>query len=164
MYDIRPTKYDIRPTKYNIRHTKYETRNAKYTAGFSLIEVLIAVVLVGLAVAALVGASRAFTIANASGADLSTAEFLIEQIRELTTLLSFDDLNGFASASFSPPISADGSPLNDFAGFTQQVTVEKVSAANFEQAADPSDFVRVTVRVLLNSREISSVRWIRARY
>jgi hypothetical protein len=127
---------------------------------------LIAVVLVGLAVAALVGASRAFTIANASGADLSTAEFLIEQIRERTTLLSFDDLNGFASGSpFSPPISADGSPLNHFAAFSQQVTVEKVSATNFEQVVVvPSDFVRVTVRVLLNSREISSVRWIRARY
>jgi prepilin-type N-terminal cleavage/methylation domain-containing protein len=150
---------------YDIRHTKYEIRPTKCKAGFSLIEVLIAVVLVGLAVAALVGASRAFTIANASGADLSTAEFLIEQIRERTTLLSFDDLNGFASRSpFSPPISADGRPLNHFAAFTQQVTVEKVSATNFEQAADPSDFVRVTVRVLLNSREISSVRWIRARY
>lgn len=157
---------EIRPTKYDLRNTKYEIRPTKYTAGFSLIEVLIAVVLVGLAVAALLGASRAFTIANASGADLSTAEFLVEQIRERTALLSFDDLNGFASGSpFSPPISADGSPLNHFAAFTQQVTVENVNAANFEQVvAGPSDFVRVTVRVLLNSREISSVRWIRARY
>jgi prepilin-type N-terminal cleavage/methylation domain-containing protein len=158
--------YDIRPTKYDLRNTTYEIRPMKCKAGFSLIEVLIATVLIGLAVAALLGASRAFTIANASGADLSTAEFLIEQIRERTALLSFDGLNGFASGSpFSPPISADGSPLNDFAGFTQQVTVENVSAANFEQVvAVPSDFVRVTVRVLLNSREISSVRWIRARY
>jgi len=140
--------------------------------------------LVGLAVAALVGASRAFTIANASGADLSTAEFLIEQIRELTTLLpvvdpqtgttfgpeeaglaNYDDLDDFDGANFSPPISANRTALSNFAGFSQQVTVEKVSATNFEQVvAGPSDFVRVTVRVLLNSREISSVIWIRARY
>jgi len=144
---------------YDIRHTKYKT-------GFSLIEVLIAILLVGLAVAALLGASRSFTIANASGADLSTAEFLIEQIRERTAMLSFDDLDDFASGSpFSPPISADGSVLQDFAAFTQQVTVENVSAANFEQVVPgPSDFVRVTVKVLLNGREISSASWIRAQY
>jgi len=152
--------------KFEIQNSKFKISRLWRGGGFSLIEVLIAAVLIGLAIAALLGASRSFTIANASGADLSTAEFLIEQIRERSALLSFDDLNGLASGSpFSPPISADGNVLNDFADFTQQVTVQKVDKANFEQVvAGPSDFVRVTVRVLLNSREISSVRWIRARY
>jgi prepilin-type N-terminal cleavage/methylation domain-containing protein len=152
--------------KIENRKSKIENPHLWRGSGFSLIEVLIAAVLVGLAVAALLGASRSFTIANASGADLSTAEFLIEQIRERTALLSFDELNGFAAGSpFSPPISADGSLLTDFAAFTQQVTVENVSASDFEQVpTGPSDFVRVTVKVLLNGREISSVKWIRARY
>ena len=154
-----------------LQNSKFKIRDSRFPPqagnGFSLIEVLIATLLVGLAVAALLGASRSFTMANASGADLSTAEFLIEQIRERTTLLSFDDLHGFAGGSpFSPPISADGNVLNNFAAFSQHVTVENVSAANFEQvvADHSSDFVRVTVKVFLNSREISSVRWIRARY
>jgi hypothetical protein len=54
---------------------------------FSLIEILIATILVGLAVTALLVASSSMTIANGAGTDLSTAEFLIEQIRELTALL-----------------------------------------------------------------------------
>jgi len=161
-------------------------RHTRYSNGFSLVEVLIAVVLVGLAIAALLASNSALTIANSEGAELSTAEFLSEQIRELTAMLnvvdpetgigtfgpeepnfiSYDDVDDFDGAVFSPPISADRSTLNDFSAFTQQVTVENVSASNFELVVGDhsSSFVRVTVRVLLNAREISSACWIRARY
>lgn len=159
---------------------------ATNTSGFSLIEVLISTILVGLAIVALLTASSAFTIANGAGADLSTAEFLIEQIRELTAMLpvidpetgtavfgaeeaslsGYDDLDDFNGAVFSPPVGTNRAVLNSFAAFSQQVTVENVSRANFEQvvAHHGSNFVRVSVRVLLGSKEIASVSWIRARY
>ena len=135
--------------------------------GFSLVEVLIAIVLIALAIFSLVAANSSFTKANGAGADLSTAEFLIEQIRERTALADYDDLlNDFDDANYSPPINSNGEVLNDFAAFSQQVTVENVSASNFENVvADySSDFIRVTVRVFLNSNEISSASWIRAQY
>ena len=135
--------------------------------GFSLVEVLIAIVLVALAIVSMVAANSSFTKANGAGADLSTAEFLIEQIRERTTLVDYDDLlNDFDDANYSPPINSNGEVLNDFAAFSQQVTVENVSASNFENvvADHSSDFIRVTVRVFLNSNEISSASWIRAQY
>ncbi len=134
--------------------------------GFSLIEVLIAILLVGLAIVALVTASGSFTIANGAAADLSTAEFLVEQIRERTALLSYDDLEGVTFPPYSPPIDVNGGVLSNFAAFTQQITVENVSGADFEQVVSnhASPFVRVTVRVVLNSKEISSASWIRARY
>jgi len=138
-------------------------------AGFSLIEVLVAIILVGIAIAALVAASSSFTRANAAGAELATAEFLIEQIRELTAMLPYDDLDDFVGAdgveSFCPPISADRTVLNDFAAFTQKVTVKNVSESDLEQVVGyHSRFVRVSVEVSLNSRPISSVSWIRANY
>jgi type II secretory pathway pseudopilin PulG len=154
--------------------------------GFSLIEAMFAVLLVGLAIAALVGANAAFTRANGAGADISTAEFLLEQIKELTATVAvvdpetetatfgaeegsvglYDDLDDFDGASFSPPIGVDRTSLTDFGAFTQQVTVQNVSASDFESvvADHSSDFVRVSVKVLLNSKEISSASWIRARY
>ena len=155
--------------------------------GFSIIEVLVAIMLVGLAIASLVAANGAFTMANGAGTDLSTAEFLIEQIRELTTLLpvvdpqsgttsfgpesgetiaNYDDLDDFDGAAFSPPINAARSSLTDFTSFSQQVTVENVNQSNFEQVVSDhsSNFVRVTVKVFLNSNEISSTSWLRARY
>jgi len=162
-------------------------RNTKYESGFSLVEVLIAVLLIGIAVASLVASNSAFTKANSAGTDLSTAEFLVEQIRELTALLpvidpgstvwtfgpesgetlaTYDDLDDFDGTSFSPPINANRSPLNDLAAYSQQVTVENVSTSNFEQVVSDtsSSFVRVTVRIYLNSKEISSASWLRARY
>jgi prepilin-type N-terminal cleavage/methylation domain-containing protein len=167
-------------------------RNTKYKSGFSLIEVLIAILLIGLAVASLMAANSAFTKANGAGTDLSTAEFIAEQIRELTALLpvvepgtpenvddvfgpelpdettlaSYDDLNDFDDKSFSPPINANRIALNDLAAYSQQVTVENVDKSNFEQvvADHGSSFVRVTVRVYLNSKEITSANWLRARY
>lgn len=156
--------------------------------GFTLIEVLIAAILVGVSIAALVGANSSFTIANAAGTDMSTAEFLVEQIRELTTMLpvidpqtevafdakeiswtSYDDVDDFDDFS-SPaggPISANRTVLAEFAAFSQQVTVEKVNPSNLDLAvADgyDSDFLRVTVRVLQNGRQVVSASWIRALY
>ena len=165
-------------------------REKKYRSGFSFVEVLFAVLLIGLAVASLMAANGAFTKANGAGTDLSTAEFLIEQIRELTmllpvvepgtpesgvdvfgpesgeTLATYDDLNDFDGATFSPPIDVNRNVLSNFAAFRQNVTVENVNKSDFEQvvADHGSSFVRVTVSVSLNSTEISSTSWLRARY
>jgi type II secretory pathway pseudopilin PulG len=136
------------------------------SSGFSLVEVLFAILLVGLAITALLLASNSFTIANDAGTDLSTAEFLIEQIRERTALLDYDDLEGVTFPTYSPPINVNGEVLNNFAAFSQQVTVENVSESNFENVVPDhgSRFIRVTVKVFLNAKEISSTSWIRARY
>jgi len=155
-------------------------------AGFTLIEVLMVIILIGLGVVSLVAASSSFTKANGAGSQITTAEFLVEQIKELTIMLpvidpqtetavhgpeeaslaDYDDLDDLDGAVFSPPISAGRENLSDLAGFSQRVTVENVSASNFEQVVGDhsSFFVRVTVTVFLNSREICSTSWIRARY
>lgn len=156
------------------------------SAAFTLIEVLVAILLVGLAVTALLVTNRALTQSNSAGLEISTAEFLIEQIKELTALLAvidpedgftqfgpeetsladYDDLDDFDGASFSPPINADRQTLNNFSAYRQQVTVQNVSTSNFSLpvADHTSDVVRVTVRIYLNSRLVSEENWIRARY
>jgi prepilin-type N-terminal cleavage/methylation domain-containing protein len=156
---------------------------------FTLVEVLIATVLVGLALAALVAANSSLTIANDAGSDLSTAEFLIEQIREMTTMLpvadpntdtwdvlgpeagettaTYDDVDDFDNAVFTPPINANRLPLTPYATFNQQVTVQKVNPTDFTQVvadAHGSSFIRITVTVNQNGRPISSTSWVRARY
>jgi prepilin-type N-terminal cleavage/methylation domain-containing protein len=165
--------------------TIMQGRQCRY--GFTFIEVLIATLLVGLAVAALLVANQAFTRTNDVGVDLSTAEFLTEEIRELMTLLpvvdpqtgsatfgpetgetlaGYDDLDDFDGATFSPPINAGRYTLSEYATFSQRVTVENVSASNFEQVVSDhgSDFVRVTVNVYQNAQRVASTSWLRARY
>jgi len=156
--------------------------------GFTLAEILVAVVIIGIAIAALVGANGAFTQVNGAAVDLSTAEFLIEEIRELTTALpvidpdtgtdtfgpesgettvaDYDDLDDFDNAGFCPPVDVTGDPLTDFGSFTQQITVEYVKPSSLEELEDnpPSDFIRITVVIVQNNRPVSSASWIRANY
>ncbi len=164
----------------------------RYEGGFSFIEVLIAIVLVGIAIASLLAANSTFTKANAAGTELSTAEFLLEQIKELTVMLpavdpntgmlsfgpeadeiilaDYDDLDDFDGAVFSPPINNYKATLNDFAAYTQQIIDENVSATNFEQvvadhsSANPQYFFRVTAKVFFNSKQVVSADWVRASY
>ena len=137
---------------------------------FTLIEVLIATILVGLAIASLLGANIAFTRANGSGAELSTAEFLIEQIRERTTLVTYADLRlSFDDKTYSypnGPIGSNGEVLNDFASYSQQITVQNVGNVDFQTVVSDgsSNFVRITAKIFLSGKEISSACWLRASY
>jgi len=162
----------------------YKYLKKKTESGFTLLECLFAIVLVGIAVAALVAANGSFTRINAAGAELSTAEFLIEQIKELTDMLpgtdpdfpnmtfavggdydDVDDYNGFNSDTLGGPITADLQVLNEFSAYTQKINVVRVSESDFggESYDDNAAFIRVTVSITLNGREISSASWIRAR-
>jgi len=160
-------------------------------SGFSLIEVLVAIAMIGLAIVSLVAANAVFTQNNSTALDVSTAEYLIEQIRELTMLLPvvdpqmhtffdvkegsvamYDDVDDFDDAQFCPPINADRQGLSAFAGFTQKVTVQKVSSSNFEQVIDDnptppspdSPFIRVKVDIYRHGIVLLSSSWIRANY
>lgn len=158
----------------------------KNRSAFTLIEVMVATMLVGIAVASLLLTTGAFTRVNAAGIDLSTAEFLIEEIRELTvsidvidpntltatfgvesgeTLATYDDLDDFNAKTFSPPIDINRLQLNDFAAFSQVITVENVSTSNLTLtvANHASPFVKVTVQILMNNKMITESSWIRAR-
>lgn len=169
---------------------KHKVRIMRYENGFTLFEVLVAVLLVGLAVAALVGSNIAFTKANGIGTEMTTAEFMAEQIRELTAMLpvsdpavaawatfgpeetalanydDVDDFDGFNSASLGAPVDSRRQPLTTLAAYSQQVTVQNVSSSNFETVVTDrsSSFVRVTVNIYLNSKLISTTSWLRARY
>lgn len=124
-----------------------------------MLESLFAAMLIGLVIASLAVSSSAFTQTNAFGVDQSTAEFLIEEIRELTAPASFDDLADLAGDS-QPPIDASGTAMAEFAAFTQQVTV--VPCGNEFNAASNDDFVRITVTILKNGQTLGQASWIRA--
>ena len=146
-----------------------ETRRVTGEAdsGFSLIEVLIAVVLIGMAITALLGANGAFTMVNAAGADLTTSEFLIEQIHELTAMASAEDLFALNGLSpINPPIDAGRNEIADLAAFSQVVTAAYADANDFEPSggAQATQFVKVTVSITRNGRTLNSASWIRANY
>ena len=163
-------------------------KSRHHQSGFTLVEALFAAMLLGLVVAALAAASGAFTMANGYGLDLSTAEFLIEEVREYTATLPvidpedgvsvfgsetgestvslYDDIDDFNGVAINPPIDVSGAAMNEFSAFTQEIVVENVALNDFggaAQSAHSTDFVRVTVTVTKNGTPINSTSWIRAR-
>lgn len=140
------------------RHCKRRFSNG----GFTLLEALFASMLIGLVIAALVASSSAFTQANGAGVDLSTAEFLIEEIRERTAPEPFSNLDDF-DGNFTPPIDVTGTSLADFAAFAQQVVVQNVSSSDFTTLQSGSDFIRMTVTIKKNGQPIGEASWIRAK-
>lgn len=137
----------------------------KQKNGFTLIEALFAAMLLGLVIAALAAASGAYTMSNGYGLDLSTSEFLIEEIREYTAKQSFADLvTNFSGQTFNPPVDVTGASMADFSEFSQQVTIDRVQSGNFTQidTSGTSDFVRVTVTIIKNGQPANSTSWIRA--
>lgn len=131
-------------------------------AGFTLIEAMIATMLLAVAIIALMVSNQAFTQVNSAGIDLSTAEFLIEEVRERTASFKFNELPAFAG-TYSPPEDIQGDTMTAFADFSQQVTVQNVSASDFTVPEAGSDFARVTVTILRNGTAISSADWIRVK-
>jgi len=133
--------------------------------GFTLIEALFATMLLGLVIAALVAASGAFTMANGYGVDLSTAEFLIEEVRERTANVDFDTLVAtYDGQTFNPPKDVTGTDMADFGEFSQRVDINYVESGNFTNTVTgPTDFVRMTVTVTKAGAPVSSTSWIRAR-
>jgi len=155
-------------------------------SGMTLVEVLVATMLIGIALSAMVGANAYVTQVNRAGGDLSVAEALLEHIREKTEALpvvdpvtsnaqfgpeeasweDYDDLDDFDGASFCPPIDARGNTLNQLSSFTQQIVIENVQIDDLTTVvADlASNFYRVTVTILQQQREVTSATWIRCLY
>ena len=143
---------------------KTQQKNIKQNCGFTLVETLFAAMLLGLVIAALAASSGAFTMANGYGVDLSTAEFLSEEMQELTANESFSTLvASYDGQAFNPPKDISNSDMTDFSEFTQQVDIDYVESGNFDNVVTgPTDFIRVTVTITKNGVPISSTSWIRA--
>ena len=91
--------------------------------GFTLIEIAVATVIIGLAAVALMTALAASTKVNGSGKDLTQASYLAQEIREWTLNLPFADLDDLADYTYSPPKDATGADIAGMDGWAQHVTV-----------------------------------------
>jgi prepilin-type N-terminal cleavage/methylation domain-containing protein len=154
-------------------------------SGFTLLETMIAVMLIAIAMVAVLASNTAFTQANGVAMRISEAEFLVEQMKAMTDSLVvvdpnsttdifgpeeasldlYDDVDDFDGRSFNPPVDLTGSELSGLEYYTQQITVENVSHTNIQTVvADHStDYVRVSVVVLFKGDEVASTSWLRCR-
>lgn len=140
----------------------------------SLIETMVAMVIITIAITAMCELLVAGTSANVSGNELTTAVNLAGTIHEIAIGLPLShsgqavigpwhdvwDLNGL---KFSPPIDAGRRPIAAQANWEQRITVISVDSNNIS-APIPDDrnapAARLTVEVYHEGRHVYTTSWL----
>ena len=98
-------------------------RRRSRPAGFSLIEAMVSIIIVGIAVTALMAMMASGTQVNDMGNKLSTAVVLVEQARAFTDNLTFEELPDAHNVAWTP-VDTTGTTIADMTNYHQKVTVE----------------------------------------
>ena len=156
--------------------------------GFTLVEVLVAVAIVGIAVSALMVTIQSVTRANGAGQELTQAVYLAQAVRERVVLLPFrdpdpgdadnppgpdgsdpqffvDDLDDLMDVTYSPPRNAAGAALLGMNDWAQQIVLEWKDPESLTTTVAPgnSDIIRVTVTIRRDGRAVLATGWLVAR-
>jgi prepilin-type N-terminal cleavage/methylation domain-containing protein len=157
--------------------------------GFTLLEVLLATIILGIGIAAALNSMITGTMMNAESEKLTNATFLAQEIREWTQNLPFsdpdtqdmlnppgpdsegpygpyvDDLDDLLDAEFSPPLDSMGNQISGMSGWTQQITLSWRSEddPSITVAVGSSNVIYVQVRILSAGEVILNSGWLCAR-
>ena len=154
-------------------------------AGFSLIEVAVAIVIIGIGVLALLTCVGAGTRANDAGQELTQATFLAQEIREWTlglpfsdpnsadqgnppgldsgeTQYSVDDLDDLMDVTYSPPRDGTGSAISDMGDWSQTLTLTWRDPADLATVVAPgtSNVIHVELTLYHKGREALATGWL----
>lgn len=163
------------------------------TRGFTLTEILVSIIVIGMGILALLASAASSTKINDSGKKLTTASFLAQEIREWTIKLPFsdqdagdqdnppgpdgsdpqyyvddlDDLAGddLAGVTYSPPRNGQGSPITDMTDWSQfiELSWRDPDSLNTVVAAGASDVIYVQVTISYKGTEVLKTGWLVAR-
>ncbi len=138
--------------------------NRRSVSGFTFLEVLMAVIIVGMGVVSLMMLFTVGTKVNKFGNDLATAVFLAEQVRGMTDEAEFDDLFDYDGQTYNG-VDAAGDSLDGLNSYQQSVQVQAVNPADLSVyvGSDP-EAVMITASVSQGASELTSISWIRIRY
>ncbi len=94
--------------------------------GFSYLDVMVAVMIIGVAVTALVQAMASTTKVNVAAREASVAVNLVRNIHERAMSLSLSQVDALNGRTFTTPIGSDGAALTGYDGWSQTVQVGRV--------------------------------------
>lgn len=164
-----------------------KSRKRRSARGFTLIEVAVATMIVGVGITALLVAVGANTRVNGYGAELTEATFLAQELHEWTSALPFsdpdpedannppgpdgsdpqppDDLDDLMGVTYSPPRDGEGYELYGMSGWSQTITLtwRDPNALTQTVADGASDVIHVQVDIGYKGRTILINGWFAAR-
>ena len=131
--------------------------------GFSLIEAMVATMIIAFGIVGLMLLMSSATRLNAEGNRLSTAVLLAEELRAHTDNAPFADLSTYDGQTFSA-LDAAGDPVPDLQQYQQTLTVTPVNPVDLsvDAGADPAAFL-LKVAVSHAGSELTQLTWLRTR-
>ena len=132
-------------------------------AGFTLIEAMLGVIIVGTAIAGVMLLMGSGTRVNVYGNSLATAVLLAEEARALTDGFDFDDLGDLDGDTFSPT-DGDGEAIAALARYEQSLSVTYINPDDFTDytGEDPAVLARLVATVSLDGEELAQITWFRS--
>ena len=128
--------------------------------GFTLVEVLITSVIIGLGIVAVMAAIGSGTRINEAGVSLTRAGFLTQEIREWS--MNLDTLNDLTDVTYSPPRNSLGEELADMTAWSQTLTVTWRSPTDLDVIvpSESSDIAHIQLGVRHNGELVLSTDWL----
>lgn len=150
---------------------RYGSSHYRSLAGFTLLETLLAIIIVGVGVTAAINLFATCAQQNQESVRMTVATNLANNIQELTASASYTDprgqwgwglesgetlnssngtldLDDFNGASFNPPVDAGWQPQPQLSQYTQTVSVARVKHTDFNTIVTSDEGVRkVTVKL-----------------
>ncbi|MBN1764955.1 MAG: prepilin-type N-terminal cleavage/methylation domain-containing protein [Sedimentisphaerales bacterium] len=131
--------------------------------GFSLIEVMLAVLIVGIAIVAMMMLFGAGTTVNDFGNDLTSAVFLADQMRSMTDEVDFDFLLNYDNITYNG-VDANGNTVAGLDTFQQHITVQPVNPEDMSVYMGPDpEAMLITADVSSGGNEVTRISWLRVR-
>jgi len=156
-------------------------------AGFTLMEVMVATVLIGVGISAALFGMGTSVNTTAEGKKVLLSGDLAGYVKQLSRSLyfedpslegitfgaeegeagleDFDDIDDLDGLSLSPPVGADGAVLTGFQGWSQNVAVSALDPDTFEVTNDVSEspLRRIEVEVRKGTRVVNRFQWLVSR-
>jgi type II secretory pathway component PulJ len=121
--------------------------------GFTLAEILICAVLMGLSFIALVAAYGHDSVVTQRSEDITRATFLADEIRDMALQMDFTGVLALNNSSCSPAILSTGDTQGQ-SQWAQYLTVTRISESDLNTTSSAGKAARLTVEVRSNGKRV----------
>ena len=138
-----------------------KSRRHHHNGAFTLLEAMLAIVIVGLGITGLLMVAASGTTVNAYGNELSAAVLLAEELRAMTDVMPYDNLTALNGATFNG-VDAHGDNVPNMQQYQQTLDIAEVSPTSLT-ASSGTDMIKITATVSKNTTDLIQISWLRVR-
>ena len=134
---------------------------ARFEKAFTFVEVLLATVIVGVAVPAILLLVGSTTMQSKGSQEYTGAMMLANHTREMMSGLSFDEVRNLNGQSFSPPADANRQTILGMETWKQSIAVQLVGDSQGQHLDTIGDTSAIAARVTvtISKRKSASTPW-----